>query len=231
MKWMKQDLKSREQHLYDLLSRVRLSLLPREYLESTVHNETLLQNSSHCLSLCTEAIQCYDNPVKRLCLNILPRKSKKNDFGLIYVLGKRFIEWFDMVSDRWYSCRFFEKYHVCLASVPFNKKIYMIRYYSRTLEIYDPLTNSFECKAYANKRPNRFSNTACVLGDCIYFLGGTGGSNFVERYNISNNKWEIVTRMSIGRSLCAAVTLNGFIYALGGESYDNSDKSVSFYSK
>ena len=204
------------------MTQIRLPLLTREYLESKVYNETLLQSSSQCLSLCNEAIQCYDNPVQRLYLNSLPRQSKKNDFGLIYVITSTMIEWF--VNGKWYWSKMLnveeEFGYSDFVAVELDKKIHFIQPLDNDLKIYDPLNHSLVDKISTNERQNFcFTKSVCVLDNCIYFTGGRsnlGHVNYVERYIVSENKWEVVTPMSVARDECAAVALNGFIYAIGG---------------
>ena len=117
--------------------------------------------------------------------------------------------------------------------VALDKKIF---YFPLVLDshvkIYDPLTNSLEDKVPNNERQNLcFEQSACVHDNCIYFFGGVstlGLVNYVERYNVSENKWEQMTPMSVARHQCAAVALNGFIYVIGGMPDNNSTtKSVS----
>ena len=235
MKWIKKDLDSREQHLYDLLIRIRLSLLTKEYLENVVCKENLIRSSEKCLSLCTRAIQCYADPTIRLYVNSLPRKCKTDEFGLIYVVGPILIEMFDMVTGRWYWCLDIDlkeligpiSTYVC---VPLNKKIYFIQPFDGHIEIYNLLNKSFEHKACTDEQLE-FSgiNSACVFENWIYFFGGMSSNDktkFVLRYNVTEHKWEEVTPVSIDRNMMAVVTLNGYIYVMGGR-LNNGDLTNS----
>jgi len=70
----------------------------------------------------------------------------------------------------------------------------------------------------------------------IYFVGGYNGSakNTAERYDPTTDTWETLTSMSTARHGVASATLNGKIYALGGEGlssveiFDTSTESWSF---
>lgn len=60
---------------------------------------------------------------------------------------------------------------------------------------------------------------AAVLDDYVYVCGGDDGTkhlNSVERYNPNTMKWSNVTAMNKRRSQVELVTLEGYIYAIGG---------------
>jgi N-acetylneuraminic acid mutarotase len=62
----------------------------------------------------------------------------------------------------------------------------------------------------------RLAGAAVTLGDYIYVLGGTGGSNALLRYDPSRNEWASLASLSESREHTAAATRDGRIYALGG---------------
>ena len=232
---------SRREHFDDLFTQIRLPLLGRKYLETTVRNETLVQSSHQCLSLCNEAIlQCNATPFQRLHVNnILPRQSNKNQIGFIYAISLNKIEWYDSIYDKWSVAENFnveqEIGHSDFVAVALDKKIYFTRPLDSHVKIYDPLTNSLEDKVSTNERRRGIfclNESTCVHDNCIYFIGGTtprkgGAIKYVERYNVSESRWEQMPPMSQVRYQCAAVALNGFIYAIGGQNNDQAIRSVS----
>ena len=62
----------------------------------------------------------------------------------------------------------------------------------------------------------RLAGAAVTLGDHIYVIGGTGGSNALLRYDPARDEWTSLASLHESREHTAAVVLDGKIYALGG---------------
>jgi len=62
----------------------------------------------------------------------------------------------------------------------------------------------------------RLAGAAVTLGDYIYIVGGTGGSNALLRYDPALDEWTSLASLSESREHTAATALDGKIYALGG---------------
>jgi parallel beta-helix repeat protein len=120
------------------------------------------------------------------------------------------------------------------AAVVYNGKIYVVggcsclsgcrQFYNavRTLEVYDPLNNSWEIKPPMSI-PRVGPAVAAVDGK-IYVFGGfnrnwRSANPTVEIYNIATDTWSTGAPMSTPRSWARAVVLDGKIYVLGGVGY------------
>jgi N-acetylneuraminic acid mutarotase len=62
----------------------------------------------------------------------------------------------------------------------------------------------------------RLAGAAVTLGEYIYILGGTGGSNALLRYDPSQNEWTSLASLAEAREHIAGAVLDGKVYALGG---------------
>ncbi|MBT7587828.1 MAG: hypothetical protein HN558_20105, partial [Gemmatimonadetes bacterium] len=63
-----------------------------------------------------------------------------------------------------------------------------------------------------------------TLNGKIYFVGGsdgTGSKNLAERYDPATNQWEILNPMMTERTGIACATLDGKLYAIGGQDLDS----------
>eukprot|EP00102_Acyrthosiphon_pisum_P025033 XP_016662243.1 PREDICTED: ring canal kelch homolog [Acyrthosiphon pisum] len=71
-----------------------------------------------------------------------------------------------------------------------------------------------------------------VLDDCIYAVGGYDGNralNSVEVFDVSNQKWRMVSSMTIERCDFGVGVLNNRLYAVGGSDGKLCLKSVEYY--
>lgn len=62
----------------------------------------------------------------------------------------------------------------------------------------------------------RLGAAAVSLGNYLYIVGGTGGSNALLRYDPANDSWTTLAELAQAREHTAAVALDGKIYALAG---------------
>lgn len=65
LNWVKHDLNERLKHISELMSNVRLPLLNREFLMSSVETEALVREDPHCKELLLEAMKYHLLPEKR----------------------------------------------------------------------------------------------------------------------------------------------------------------------
>lgn len=87
----------------------------------------------------------------------------------------------------------------------------------RTVELYDPLKNSW-AKLESMKVPRGRFDIA-VLDNEVYAIGGSDGTkelNSVEVYSTATAGWKLSPSMSICRSNCGVCCLNGSIFVIGG---------------
>jgi N-acetylneuraminic acid mutarotase len=113
-----------------------------------------------------------------------------------------------------------------LASVWVNNKLYAMGGYDgknflKTVEIYDPKTNSWTTGPSMNSARERF--VAGAINKQIYAVAGRGPSNLdiVERLDPSSSSpsWQILdSRVNTNRSSFAGVTYGNRILIFGGES-------------
>ncbi len=101
--------------------------------------------------------------------------------------------------------------------------------YVRKLQIYDPLTNTWQFKEFPLNLINAF-RAAVTLNGKIYLLpGGFGSSSdFTFEYDDSTNEWTSRAPMNIRRNQgYTGVVLNGKVYAIGGANPLNHECEAS----
>jgi N-acetylneuraminic acid mutarotase len=85
---------------------------------------------------------------------------------------------------------------------------------SDTAWVYDPAADAWS--ALAPMPEPRVAGAAVSLGDYLYIVGGTGGSQALLRYDPAGNTWTGLAALLEPREHVAAVALDGKIYALAG---------------
>ncbi|XP_029214091.1 kelch-like protein 28 isoform X2 [Acropora muricata] len=89
--------------------------------------------------------------------------------------------------------------------------------YLRTVERYDPSTNSWEMMPAMSTYRINFGGD--VLNGCLYVVGGHNGVfhlRSVERFDPVASEWAMVTPMNRPRTGLSVTVLNGLLYAVGG---------------
>jgi len=90
MAWVRHDAEQRGSHLSRLMSKVRIPLLPRRYLMSTVDSEELIREDSGCKELLLEAMRYHLQPEQRASLGSERTVERRPD-GMrpyIFSIGK-----------------------------------------------------------------------------------------------------------------------------------------------
>jgi non-specific serine/threonine protein kinase len=153
--------------------------------------------------------------------------------GRIYVPGgwsngygqSTALEMYDPATDTWTG----------LAELPFHVNHHATAVYNSTLYVfgpeatplrYNPATDAWE--ELAPMPEERWAGAAAVLGDYIYFLGGSGSSSDLLRYDPAADSWTRLAPLLQAREHTQAVALDGQLYALGGR-WDRGLNSVERY--
>jgi hypothetical protein len=89
----------------------------------------------------------------------------------------------------------------------------------KTVEVYDPVTDTWTTKA--DMRTARYGLSTCAVNGKIYAIGGDPGNyvvlRTVEEYDPATNTWTRKADMPTARAYLSASVLGGRIYAIGGE--------------
>jgi autotransporter-associated beta strand protein len=100
-----------------------------------------------------------------------------------------------------------------------------------TLEVYDPVSNSWTTKA-AMPTARAYLSVE-VLNGILYAVGGVNNNsvylNTVEAYDPATNTWTTKATMPTARGFLSAAGLNGILYAIGGWDATKSFATVEAY--
>jgi N-acetylneuraminic acid mutarotase len=189
--------------------------------------------------------EAYD-PTTNTWTAIMPMGTRRMQLaattlnGKIYALGgydgqaMNSAEAYDPTFDVWTAIASMGAWRADLAAATLGGKIYALGGLSssqsslNTAEAYDPTTNTWT--AIASMGIGRMNLAAATLNGKIYAVGGeyrhTGHEfdddffvtiNSAEAYDPTTNTWTAIAPMGTRRMNLAATTLNGKIYAVGGD--------------
>ncbi|XP_077984948.1 kelch-like protein 8 [Glandiceps talaboti] len=249
MKWVKCEIRSRSQHLPDLMSKIRLPMLPADYLMNVVEKEELVKKHHSCRDLVDEAKNYHlsnanvaPKITRRLKLS-LRSKPRKSTAGVLFTIGGRgaqgdpfrSIECYDIRKDKWIPVAemISKRRHVGVTSV--DGKVYAVgghdgREHLNSLEVFNPQTNRWIM--LAPMKTYRRGIAVTNLNGPVYAIGGLDDSccfSDVERYDITSDSWNFAAPMNSPRGGVGVAPLHNCIYAVGGNDGGMSLSSCERY--
>ncbi|KAE8631210.1 hypothetical protein XENTR_v10001109 [Xenopus tropicalis] len=246
MKWLHANPQYHTAWLDEILSQVRLPLLPVEFLMSVVAKEDIIKQNLKCRDLLDEARNYHlylsnrSLPDFEYTARTIPRKQTA---GVLFCVGGRggsgdpfrSIECYSVTKNSWFfgpemNSR---RRHVGVISV--GGKVYAVgghdgNEHLGSMELFDPLTNKWMMKASMNTKRRGIALSS--LGGPIYAIGGLDDNtcfNDVERYDIESDHWTSVAPMISPRGGVGSVALMSHVYAVGGNDGVASLSSVERY--
>uniref|UniRef100_A0A3B3DUN8 Kelch-like family member 29 n=1 Tax=Oryzias melastigma TaxID=30732 RepID=A0A3B3DUN8_ORYME len=223
IKWIKQDPNTRVQHLSELLAVVRLPFIHPSYLLNVVDNEELIKSSEACRDLVNEAKRYHMLPHARQEMQT-PRTRPRLSAG-----GT---ESGVMVADVWCYMSLLDNWNLVsrmtVARCRHNSLVYDGKLYTigglgvsgnlDHVERYDTITNTWETVSPLPKPVHSAAATVC--GGKIYVFGGVNeagrSAGVLQSYEPQSNSWSFIESPMIDNKYAPAVSLNGFIFILGG---------------
>ena len=214
MSWIKHDVIRRKQYLFELLSLVRLPLLPTYFLISTVEPNELIKDDASCKDLIIEAMKYQLMPEMRPKLQgkRTKRRGGLKRIGTLFALGGQSLfaihsecEYFDSVNNTWNSMTPMLGRRARLGIGIINDKLYSVGGYDGSndlaiVEIYNIKTKQWS--EGNSMGTSRSCLGVAVLHDLLYCIGGYDGNsclNSVERYDPLSKQWVAVSMMNSRR--------------------------------
>ncbi|VDN01091.1 unnamed protein product [Thelazia callipaeda] len=223
VRWVMHDLENRKSAFPEILSHVRLSLLPRDYLTDRVDPDCLIRQSSECKDYLLEAYRYHlkDEKVEETERN-RPRQPIPLS-KLIMLIGGQApkaianVDVFDLDSLRWIS----------LSDLPqrrcrcggFNGSLRV-----RSVDAYDFHTDTWFAAPSMDAR--RSTLGVAVIDQLMIAVGGFDGStglSSAEAFDPRQGQWMPLPSMTVRRSSVGVAALGASVYAVGG--YDGNTRN------
>ncbi|KAM9494994.1 kelch-like protein 10 [Clarias gariepinus] len=234
--WIEHAPLERKSHIELLLTRVRMGLLPSDYIKNIAKN--LVADNTVCRQIIdkfllnindlnTDKFRSSDLAQPRLPSAVLLAIGGWSHEGFTNA-----IEAYDPRAERWVdvTCSS-ESPRAYQGAVYLNGFVYCMggfdgMNYTNSVRRFDPIT-----RTWAEVGPMhscRCSLSVCVLDGYIYAMGGFDGIdrlNTVERYNPKNNQWSMIAPMHERRSGAGATVLSSKVFICGG--FDGNEYSFT----
>ncbi|XP_078483506.1 kelch-like protein 5 [Ciona intestinalis] len=236
--WVKHDVKERKKLMADLLTRVRLTHMPKEYVADVVQSNPFIRDNLDCEHQVIEALIHHLLPERRPC-PVRPRKSTTGHLfaigGMDTSKGAVSIEQYDARIDQWSQVANMTGRRLQFGVAVLDDKLFVVggRDGLKTL-------NSVECfntrtKTWSVMPPvatHRHGLGVAVLNGPMYAVGGHDGwsyLNTVERWDPQARAWNYVAPMSVARSTVGVAVLHDKLYAVGGRDGSSCLRSVECF--
>lgn len=231
IEWVKQNPTERVQHLPELLSHVRLPVVPIPFLMDTIDTEPLIRDQPSCRDLIDEAKRHHLMPTQRDIRSPVTRfQPRKSTVGTLFAVGgkessesiTRSVETYSLFDDEWKEATGMIVRRQQLGVGVLDGKVYAVGGSDGSLrlssvECFDPMTNFWSFVAPMGTC--RSGVGVGVLGGAMCAAGGYDGRsclNTVERFDPEKNLWSTIAHMSTRRSFPGVAVYNGRLYVFGG---------------
>ncbi|XP_037637995.1 kelch-like protein 10 [Sebastes umbrosus] len=224
LRWIDHAPGERQGHLATLLSKVRLLLMPGQYLIDTVSTNALVLASCPCMAMLIQAMNTLrESNMER------PLTRPRQPSAVLLAIGgweNNFptdrIDSYDVRADCWERANNMEDpraFHDCVFLGGF---LYCVGGYDgvrhlRTVHKLNLATQTWQEVQSMTVPRSRVSVVA--LNGCIYAMGGCNGvrkHRTAERYQPDANQWDLIAPMRERRSDAVTAMLHGKVYVCGG---------------
>uniref|UniRef100_A0A671MEW4 Kelch-like protein 29 n=1 Tax=Sinocyclocheilus anshuiensis TaxID=1608454 RepID=A0A671MEW4_9TELE len=223
IKWIKKDPSCRVQHVSELLAVVRLPFIHPSYLLNVVDNEELIKSSEACRDLVNEAKRYHMLPHARQEMQTPRTRPRLSAGGIESGVTLADVWCYMSLLDNWNLVSRMTVPRCRHNSVVYDGKLYTIGGVGvagnlDNVERYDTITNQWEMVAPLPKPVHSAAATVC--GGKIYVFGGVNeagrSAGVLQSYVPQTNAWSFIESPMIDNKYAPAVTLNGYIFILGG---------------
>ncbi|XP_028274884.1 kelch-like protein 10 [Parambassis ranga] len=223
IRWITHEPQEREGYADILLSEVRLSMMPTEYIQSHVLSNKLVTDNLRCQAMVSEVIECKDRILGRprlpsaILLAIGGLKSSGIDLTNV-------IEAFDVRANHWMNITNLSEVPRSFHGAAFlGGHVYCVGGFARVFIATNSVCRiDLSTRTWQEVAPmhyRRGSVSVTVLNGCIYAMGGSNGHTYLssaEFYQPETNQWLEIAPMHEQRSDASCTALNGKIYICGG---------------
>ncbi|XP_053737900.1 kelch-like protein 10 [Synchiropus splendidus] len=232
VRWIGLDPGQRGRHMAELLSKVRLALMPLDFIRCEVLTNELVQRDADSLNMVKDAIRTINHilirPKVRGFRN-LPARPRLPNVAMLAcgkVTGRfpfNIIMAYDICVDHWvtlsstlphrrfyYGVVFLNGFLYCVGghiAYEITNRVHRFNLSSHTWQEVAPMTD------------HRYDPAVTVLSGAIYALGGSDGSHKLrsaECLRPEENQWRSIAPMNECRSETSCTAFQNKIYVFGG---------------
>ncbi|KAK2851195.1 hypothetical protein Q5P01_007471 [Channa striata] len=228
LRWVSGSTEERREHISLLLSKVRLALMPPEYIMKSVDDYEVIKSSEECQTLLYRAtmldIRTKDLSSSNVCC---PLARPRLPAAVLFAIGGQSrtdgIEAYDVCANCWVKLTDNEltprAYH---GTAFLNGSVYCVGGFDNVEQLNTVQRLDLDTHTWQEVAPMhsiRCHVSITVLDGYIYAVGGHDGDNWLltaERYKPRTNQWALIASMNTQRGDACCTTLHGKIYICGG---------------
>ena len=225
--WIEHDRGKREVYFPSLFACVRFCSMSREYTETHVINNSLVQEHSSCMELVKKAIG--SNVSSEVSLSQTPRKCLQPAIDVVITIcgaqksreaQQTSVRCYVPEDNSWFEMKHFPNQINWHGFAECEKEFYTVGgerngMVSNALEKF-----SFKTSTWTSMSPmlkEVLFPAVASLGNCIYVIGASRvNRGTLQIYVPSLNVWTLGTQLSVPREITCAVSDGQFLYAIGG---------------
>ncbi|XP_028255848.1 kelch-like protein 10, partial [Parambassis ranga] len=226
IRWITHEPQEREGYADLLLPKVRLSMMPAEYIQSHVLSNRLVTDNLRCQAMVSEVIESKDRILSRprlpsaILLAIGGLTSSMELTNVIEAFDVRANHWLNITNlsedpRRFHGAAYLGGYVYCVGGFPRALMVTnSVRRFDLSTQTWREVAPMHYCRSHVS---------VTVLNGCIYAMGGHDGHTSLrcaEFYQPETNQWLQIAPMHEQRSNASCTALNGKIYICGG--YDDN---------
>ncbi|XP_028279824.1 kelch-like protein 10 [Parambassis ranga] len=222
IRWIAHEPQEREEYADLLLSKVRLSMMPKEYIKSHVLSNKLVTDNLRCRAMVSKVIKCKNRTLSQprlpsaILLAIGGLSSSMDLTNVIEAFNIRANQWMNITNlseppRAYHGAAYLDGYVYCVGGVD---QVFIA---TNSVRRFNLSTRTWQEVAPMYYRRGNVSVT--VLNWCIYAIGGYDGHtrlSSAEFYQPETNQWLETAPMHEQRSDASCTALNGKIYICGG---------------
>ena len=238
VKWVSHNKSEREKNFPELLHKVRLNTISRDFLLNDLVKEELITTNNECLNFVLGSFKWIFNPTNE-CVGKAARKSLQTHRDAIFVCGGIRAACYLPEQNMWYQLAdttFKQSYQPV---VQYKDKVYILSVqhieYCKTIvaEHYNCSNNSWTAIQTKFEKYENFMSLS-VLNDDLYATGSLSG--MVYLYHPDKNEWNVVKSEHVRYDRCGSfgVSDGRHLYVIGGTLNDEINRElyseyVSYY--
>lgn len=244
LRWVKDDLASRESSLPELLKCLRLFSMSKFSLRQILDEEELVKRDVLCMTLVLNGLDYFLFPDRFQNLSFKPRLSLRDDADVVILTGG--MKTNGMTSDS--TCCFVlstKKWINSLARMPQACSHHGVAMCRGNLYVIDG-KRCFNEVSVCSFNPKKIewyqthhdigrlgtwkNSSVTTYNEELYVIGGDSGFyQDVKVFNPALGTWKGRAPMNVGRAGHCAVVLQNYIYVMGGHNGEVCHKSVERY--
>jgi len=225
IRWIEHNRDEREVYFPKLLSGVRLCSLSREYVQSHVMNNSLVQAHTSCITLVEKALE---NQTSDHLMSQKPRKCLQPAVDVIIAIcgtqsrdtQPSTVRCYVPEEDDWFEMKHFPHQINWHGFVEHNQELYTVGG-ERNAEVSDAL-EKFNLKTNTWNKMSPMLKTVLFpavasLGNHLYVIGASRiNRGTLQIYSPSLDAWNLGPQLNAPREITCAVSDGHFLYAVGG---------------